>query len=220
MKKLLFVLATALMLVSCASKDGMLYRTLMYGFVLEDGSLYADDGCTYTFNNLSSFTQLPEPEDRILALFDVVEAEEGSETRFRAMLLQYVLPLYKPVDLCGSDAEIERYGQDPINISALGYSGGCINMENEIVVISGSDVKHLVSLVHDGARSSEDTVKFVLCHDAGDDAVVKDFDITARYGFYSSFPIRDLLPEKDSFVLEIKYFWGDEWHKQYKTIGK
>ena len=219
MRRLLTILAAALVLASCQESQGMLYRTLMYGFVQEDGSLLADDGRTYIFSNATSFPDYMAAE-RVLAMFDVVEAENGSETRFKAMMLQFTLPLYKPVDSCTTDEEIEAFGLNPIDMTACNYSGGCINMENTIYVLEGSEVKHLVSLVHDTSRSSGDTLRLRLCHDAGNDALVSDFDVKRKFVFYSSFPLKDLLPDSGSIVVEIKWSWNDEWNTKYLTLSK
>lgn len=220
MKRFIIIIAAVMLAaVCCKESNGMLYRTLVPGFMQDNGSMLADDGNTYLFNNPT----MPEAflkAKRVVALMDVIDAVDGQEKTFNAMMLEYALPVYKDPAECSTTEEIEALGKDPVNVTNIWYSGGCLNLQNVIMIGPDPEVKHTISLAMSPVTAESDTLHFTLCHDAAADATLGDLDGLTRYSFYSSFPIKDLLPETGSRVVELKWFWDEEWNSKYNTISR
>ena len=81
-------------------------------------------------------------------------------------------------------------------------------MYNVINVKTDGSGKHIINLAFDKTRSTADTLKFTLKH--RDPVGLQDGDTVYEYGFYSSFPIRDFMPRRDSTVVQVCWTWkGD-----------
>ena len=209
-KRLLPLLLTMSVLVSCdMGTEAFLYRGFMMGFLQDDDSFKGDDGRTYVFSNISAGYDW-QGATRLLALFDV--AEQMSDGRYSAKLLECLAPLYKePLKSTELDPSF-KLSPDPINVQDAWYSGGCINMYNSFRYRTDDKTLHAVNLVVDLSRPVADTLHLRLWHDAGEDSLDSDAQPTDYdlYRFYTSFPVASFFPEgKQEGVIEIKWTWED-----------
>ena len=197
-----FALMLALVLASaCNSTDPFQYRVFTMGFPRTDGSLRGDDGYTYVFNDLPEWNGAK----RVVAVLDVVKAL--GDSTLQANLQSFAVPLYKkPVVVEGEMPD--SLGNEAIRLVDVWYAGGCLNMSNSIYVRADGTDKHGIDLAFDQAGSSKDTVKFVLKHRylSGKE----EGAVLTEYGFYSSFPISDLMPKADSTVIKVSWEWDGE----------
>lgn len=213
------LLLTACILAGCTPVKEILYRGQIFGFMTAPLVMQGDDDRIYHFQNADS-DKIPE-EGRIVALFDVYEKIEGTENEYTAEMLQYSIPVYKDPTLCTTPEESEALGTDAVRMLDGDYSGGCLNMLCSALFNNDSGITHVVSLETDSTQPVKDTLHFILHHNAGGDAPEGDDNSNfTDYQFYASFPISEMLSKDKDTVLEIKWFWDNEWHRKCATITK
>ena len=198
MKKIIPLLLAFAIFSSCDELDPYLYRVFTMGNPQADGSLLGDDGVTYVFKDIPDWNDAK----RVVAIMDVTK--EVNEYRKEALLQSYTTPLSrKPVVVEG--AMPDSLGTDPVMVSDAWYAGGYLNMSNVISVRSDGSGKHVINLAFDKGNSTPDTMLFYMKHNyvEGKDEVIPHND----YGFYSSFPLSGLMPERDSTVIKICWNW-------------
>lgn len=221
MKRILFAMfAAALCLSSCMESKDILYRGSMFGTLTNSATMKGDDGRTYIFTNAGELaTEFPS-EGRIVAIFDVIKLRDGSSDVYEAELLDYTVPLCKEPVVCETPEEIAALGDDPLHFTDGTWGGGHLNLLCSAYIRMDSTVPHYINLqVVPGENA--DTLHTVLRHNAGEDKVTDvNFEMFTDYPFYASFPLADRIPESGSVILEIKWFWDNEWHSTCTEIKK
>ena len=198
------------MLTGCLDLDPFLYRCMMMGYANPNGSFKADDGNTYIFEGIDPTWNAG---DRLIAVMDVTEQIRDSVYKAKNVSVGY--PIYKkPVYIADGQAVPDTLGQDEIIMSNGWYAGGCLNMANQIKVIPDTGT-HIINLLVEARPDIQDTLFITLKHRA--DGNLPDAYATSSYSFYSSFPIAEYLPEKDSVVLKLSWFWDG---KEGGTVAK
>ncbi|MBR4810021.1 MAG: hypothetical protein IK031_07055 [Bacteroidales bacterium] len=193
----LLLLAAAL-LTACNNPDPFQYRVFTMGFPNPDGSLFGDDGNTYFFEEKTDWNGA----ERVVAIFDVLKSV--ADSTYQARLQSYLVPLYKkPVVYKGELPD--SLGAFPIRISDAWYGGRCINMYNVISVREDGAGLHRINLAFDEEASVADTLYFTLTHNFAEGA--EETLALVDYGFYTSFNLDGLLPERDSIAIKIDWSW-------------
>lgn len=210
MKRIIPIAAAAALLCACLDTEPFLYRCMTMGYVNPNGSFKADDGNTYIFEGIEPTWKSGE---RLIAVMDVTEAIRDSVYRAKNVSIAY--PLYKkPVYVPAGQAVPDTLGTDEITMNNGWYSGGCLNMTNQIKIVPDTGPS-IVNLLIETREGVTDTLYITLKHRS--DADIPEFAALSPYTFYSSFPIAQYLPEKDSVVLNISWFWDG---KQAGTSAK
>ena len=221
MKRILFaLLAAALCLSSCMETKNILYRGSMFATVKSVGVVHGDDGRNYYFTNFSNYEKDFPGEGRVLVVFDAISLRSGNDTDYDAELLSYFVPLCKEPVECKTPEEKAALGDDPVRMTDGNWGGGHLNMLCSAYLRMDSKVQHLINLeIVPGDNA--DTLHTVLRHNAGEDKVTdENSEFFSDYPFYASFPLADKIPEGKTIVLEIKWFWDNEWHVVYADIKK
>lgn len=203
MKRLLLIFLVAAA-VSCAKTDPILYRVITFGYP-NGRSLLADDGMLYRFPTAASTFNWKEAE-RVFAVFDVTRAV--SDSVFEAKLINYSVPLYKEPAVVNGQEEADALGTSGIKVADIWYSGGCLNMINVIKVVEGGKEQHFINLAKDSGQPDGDTLKLSLHHRP--EPAPPDDDTLTDYTFYSSFPLKDILPGSGSTVIKVSWNWDGE----------
>ncbi|MBR4826440.1 MAG: hypothetical protein IKZ91_00970 [Bacteroidales bacterium] len=203
MKRILPLVLLLLASAACLDDEPFLYRIILMGTPKANGTLLGDDGNTYSFPDATEFSWTKAP--RLVTTLDV--REKTGENEYSATMLEWKLPLYKnPVELTSGEVP-DSLGIDEISVADIWYAGGCLNMLNVIKVVLGSG-EHRVDLMLDSREPYNDTLHFEIKHN------YKDRDLygagNTDYVFYSSFPITQYMPQKDSTVLEVKWRWDGQ----------
>ena len=185
------VLLSLVLTIGCDELSPVLYRCYTMGYVQDDGALKADDGNVYVFS-------APEwtAGDRVYAVFDVISSL--GDNHYKAQMLQCFTTLYKNPIVLDGKAVPDTLGTDGISIENVWLAGGCINMLNSVMDIQGAAGKHYVNLVADSAVTKGDTLRLRLYQRT--DYPAEPLGEATPLRFYSSFPVSDLIPEKEYFV--------------------
>ncbi len=205
MKRLFTIAAALLLLAACTDFEPFLYQCAVMGYTRTANTIKGDDGCIYSFD----FDMIENSWDtgtRVFVLMDVTEAV--SDSVFKATNASFIYPLYKDPIVLEAGEIPDTLGTDGILMSDGWYSGGCLNMANRINVVEGVGY-HRINLLVDKREEDSDTLRMQLFH-RWVDAVESVTASASGYSFYSSFPIRQYLPEKDSVVLKISWTWDGE----------
>ena len=221
MKRFLFaVFAAAVCLSACTETKDILYRGSMFGTMQDTGVMLGDDGCTYHFTNLAKLSPAMPSEGRVVATFDVFSLIEGTKTEYEAEVLYYEVPVCKDPVVCNDAMEEAELGTDPVEMQDGSYMAGYLNLLCAAMLRYDSEVVHRINLqVVPGENA--DTLHTILRHNAGEDKVTEDNSgLYSETPFYACFPLGDYLPDGKSVVLEIKWFWKDEWQYAYGKISK
>lgn len=119
---------------------------------------------------------------------DILERED--EHRYRVKVNKYFQLLDKDcISLSAIDAD--TLGRNPINVSKAWFGGGYLNMRMELETDPSSNVSHWVNLAYDDERSTADTIRLRLYHNAFGDT------IRTRLGAAdASFDIRDFVTSR------------------------
>ena len=214
------ILAAALCLCACDKNWNVLYRGMMFGTMQNYEEMLGDDGCTYRFTNLKDLEVTLPPSGRIVAMFDVYRKIEGTENHYEAEILNRWIPICNEPVMCDSDDDEAALGDDPIGLADGWWSGGHLILVLKLELREYTTVNHLVNLqIVPGEY--EDTLHTVLRHNAAEDKVTEEnSEFFSEQAVYACFPLEDKLPEQGSRVLEIKWFWDEEWHTTYAKISK
>ncbi|MBO4476205.1 MAG: hypothetical protein J5737_05760 [Bacteroidales bacterium] len=205
MKRLFAFILALTAFSACIDQDPFLYRIVTFGFPQEDGSLLADDGIRYILNSTATdfdWARLP----RVIAVLDVTEAV--SDSTYKARLQQYTTPVYKEPVVVSEGELPDTLGTDDILVSDVWYSGGCLNMMNVIELQQNDTGGHMISLVADCREESPDTLKFEIHHKSNQ--AYTPADMLSDYSFYSSFPVKSLMPKRDSVIIKVSWTWNGE----------
>lgn len=220
MKRFLYIILCLAVLAGCDKSEPIIYRGTMFGTMQSTGVMLGDDGGTYHFRNVSELGTSFPSSGRIVVMFDVYSKLEDKEREYDAAVLQYAIPLTKDPVTCNTEEEDAALGDDPIEMSNGTCSAGYLNLLCTALIREASPVTHLVNLqIVPG--ENPDTLHTVLRHNAGDDKVTDDnMEFFSEQQFYASFPIGAYLPEEGTIVLEVKWFWQDDWHTVWTTVAK
>lgn len=220
MKRLLYVILCLAVLAGCDKAEPILYRGTMFGTMQSAGVMLGDDGGTYHFRNFSDMSSSFPSSGRIVAMFEVYSKLEDKEREYEAKVLQYAVPLCKEPVTCATEEEDAALGDDPVEMTNGSCSAGYLNLLCTALTREVSTVPHYINLqIVPG--ENPDTLHTVLRHNAGDDKVTdENVEFFSDHSFYASFPISSYLPEEGTIVLEIKWFWDDEWHTAWATVAK
>ena len=221
MKRILFaLLAAALCLSSCMNSKDILYRGSMFGTMSSSSIMLGDDGRTYYFTNTGDFGSEIPTSGRIVAVFDALKLREGTSDVYEAELLNYTVPLSKEPVVCETPEEDEALGDDPLRFTDGTWGGGHLNLLCSAYLRMDSKVSHLINLQLVPGENA-DTLHTVLRHNAGEDKVTDlNFEFFTEYPFYASFPLEDRIPESGSVILEITWYWDNEWHSICTELKK
>ena len=219
MKRVILLLIAAMYLCGCTNTKSILYRGSMFGTMTGQMIMKGDDGNVYHFTNMLSTNAVPET-GRIVALFDVYSKLDGTENEYDAELLSFNVPLHNEPVLCSSAEEEAALGDDPIKMEDGALSGGHLNMLCSIMLHDAFVAQHIINL-QEIPGATTDTVHFVLRHNAGEDKVTDETsENVTLYPFYASFPILDKFPKGKTTVLELKWYWNNDWNYEYATIKR
>ena len=209
MKRFIILFAAALLAASCIKGEPFICRSLVMGNFV-GGDLLVDGGLTFHVVKMQ-VDVTAKPEDRVIALCDVMKQTGSSDKEYDVKLLDYDFPLNKAPLVSSAVTDREAVGDDPVIPSRYWFSGGFFNMLVKYYYIYRTDKTHVLNLVKDDARSNADTLFFSLRHNAaGETPGAADIDINnlVEGAVYATFPIADSFPAgRDSVVVKISGKW-------------
>ena len=174
------------------------YESISMGTV-DNGNILTDKGNTLAIDSSAVERALAEGE-RVFLSCDILERED--EHRYRVKVNKYFQLLDKDcISLSAIDAD--TLGRNPINVSKAWFGGGYLNMRMELETDPSSNVSHWVNLAYDDERSTADTIRLRLYHNAFGDT------IRTRLGAAdASFDIRDFVTSEKVYVV-LEWPWYD-----------
>lgn len=199
---------------SCQKDDTLQYNNATMGNIV-DGRFVSDQGNIFNVVDQTCPGDLPSMS-RAFVICDVLNrTAAGAENEYDVRVNQIATVLDKKVV---SQAEVteEMLVQDPIHVEYAWISGGYMNLYIMVPMKAGSDTKHMINLVHEGAMidstSKEEisgTYRFTLRHNSNGDKITPEQTINyVLGGGYVSFPLNSFIAEKEAkFSIE----WV--WHK-------
>ena len=212
---LLAILATVS--VSCLKSDPFICRSLVMGYI-SNGVMTVDGGLTFYIQK-SNVEIKAKPEERVVAVCDVLETVENSNTEYKVNLINYAVPLLKEPLRSSSIADEDEIGHDPVVPVQHWFAGGFYNVYLSYYYLVSSETKHEINLVYDELRSNSDTLYFTLRHNAKNEAPGYDginvSDLAQGYS-YATFPIKEIVGEgSESVAIAIT----GEWYRQNSSFS-
>lgn len=219
MKRLILTVIAAVFCSACVNLDsGFLFREIGMGFVQKDGTILSDNGNSYTVTDNACEARFKD-SNRILYSLEAITERPGKAYDVR--LLQCYNVLYKDPVKLSEVTDPKSLGNDPIRVTDAWVSGGCLNMEVQLYVKIGSEVKHFLNLVCDEALTREDgTLDLMFTHNAGEDKIDEmdpspDFYLAVTY---VSFPLQKLCSPDGKIKAILRWIWGgDEEAVEFST---
>lgn len=218
-KSIIFYTIAGLILfnmVSCKKDETIRYGNVTMGNRV-NGKFISDQGNTFNLVEINAKINFDKFRRGIMQC-DVLRQTGEKEYDVRVTYLDTVLTK-APVMASAIAEDSDKKVQDPIHIEQYWVSGGYLNMyvvfEIQIDPML-KDSKHMVNLVLDDSASTEGTYTFALHHNAfGETFKQKETtetvpevstmsDDSVSWGFagsYVSFPIADLIEEKEAKIV-------------------
>lgn len=199
---------------SCQKDDTLQYNNATMGNIV-DGRFVSDQGNIFNVVDQTCPGDLPSMS-RAFVVCDVLNrTAAGAENEYDVRVNQIATVLDKEI-VYHTNTTQEMFIQDPIHVEYAWISGGYVNLYIMVPMKSGSDTKHMINLVHEGAMidpaTNEEisgTYRFTLRHNANGDKITPEQTINyVLGGGYVSFPLSSYITEKEAkFSIE----WV--WHK-------
>ena len=210
---------------SCKKDETLRYNNITMGNI--DGEcIVSDQGNTFEITEgLTNLDMSKFEYGRVILACDVLK--KTGENTYSIRLNDIASVLAKdPVNESEIKPEDDINVDDPLYIKNIWYGGGYINMLLEFAVKEGSDTKHLINLVYNGATDTEEGLKnytFTLRHNAfGDVASEETADQYRISGGYVSFPVAEMI-EGDEAAITLNwhsYARENGWYSIYSSEAK
>lgn len=189
-----------LIAASCIKDDTLTYFTTSLGNFAE-GRFVTDQGLTYNITEKTYDGDLSSIS-RSLITCDILKMVGKNRKEYDIRLRNATNVLEKaPVDTSSSSDE-DLYGNDPIKIASLWFSGGYMNLTLQYFSKSGKPVSHEVNLVYEGCQEGVHMFRFR--HNANGDIVNGTDTQYWTPTAHVSFPITDILTE-DKAEVTVRY---------------
>lgn len=203
------LLAALLLAAGCAKDDTVLYGEYAMGTV-SGRSIISDGGLTYDVAE-QQCPGLLDTMKRVLFRCDILRRTGNDRYDIRLREMQSVL-CKDPIEAASMDGD--AVGDDPVRAISIWSGNGYLNFLIGIAVLNGSDTRHFINLVHDGASPSADTLYFSLRHNAYGEYFGAEGTEDAYFELgrsYVSFPVGRFIPEgRES--MPVRIFW--RWHAE------
>lgn len=195
--------AAAAVLASCLKDENIVaYNYTTIGSI--SGSVFHGDGGETIDIVEKEFSSALEDEERVVAVFDVLERLSDVENHFTGRLKSYTLPLVK--NSIHRSSVTEPLGSDPIGFRQPWISGGYLNLVFSYPYRPSSEVKHEINLVVEKESAARDTLYLTICHDAGGETLESGIPSLQLGSGYASFVV-DELKEHSYKALTFEWNW-------------
>ncbi len=208
MKKLLFVILCAGMILSCNNDEGET-AYISYGDIQIEGDnvkILRDDGAFLSIEQSSvPLTSLPDGQ-RVVVIYNILSeaVPEIWPTTYPIRLNALNTVLCKtPVEASFIDANFDHrndsIGNDRVGVRNAWFGGDYLNL-NLLFLESNTQGKHFINLVHEDPRPDNDTVYLTLRHNGYDP------QFQSNYFARVSFDLSGLIPEGENSI-DVSLTW-------------
>lgn len=201
-RKSIFYVISALfasVMVSCEQDDTLYYNNMTMGNVV-DGRFVSDQGNVFNIVEQDCGGNIAS-EKRAMVLCDVLNETAGASKEYDVRLRNFYSVLTKDAVALEDAAEGDMAVQDPIVVEQLWYSGGYLNLLIRFHIVTDSETKHLINLVH--SKDSEGKYVLNLRHNAYGETCSNQpvGAMVFNGGGYVSFPLLDLVKEDETKIV-------------------
>ena len=205
----------AALILSCQKDDTIYYNNITMGNFVE-GQFISDQGITY---DIVEQTCSGETDTLKRAIISCDVLSKAVENKYNVRLNGFDAIFTKdPVDSTAvKDSSI--FVENPLSVGEIWYAGGYLNMYIYIPIKEGSTQTHLINLVRDNEKSTSETYRFTLKHNAFGEVITAEDTNFVLGGTYVSFPIANLI-QTDKALIILNWTSHDEQEGMWSVETK